>query len=51
MESYRCKHYKRKCEKMAPCCKKYYRCRLCHNEAVENGETDCQVEVMDRYAV
>jgi len=27
-----CSHYRRKCSLMAPCCKKMYSCRLCHDE-------------------
>ena len=27
-----CKHYKRKCKIVAPCCDKVFPCRLCHNE-------------------
>eukprot|EP00192_Tetraselmis_astigmatica_P000948 CAMPEP_0117679692 /NCGR_PEP_ID=MMETSP0804-20121206/17947_1 /TAXON_ID=1074897 /ORGANISM="Tetraselmis astigmatica, Strain CCMP880" /LENGTH=1249 /DNA_ID=CAMNT_0005489125 /DNA_START=485 /DNA_END=4234 /DNA_ORIENTATION=- len=38
-----CKHYKRNCALVAPCCNKVYHCRLCHDE-VENHK-------MDRYAV
>ncbi|XP_053386251.1 RING finger and CHY zinc finger domain-containing protein 1-like [Mercenaria mercenaria] len=28
-----CKHYQRKCCFIAPCCKKMYVCRLCHDES------------------
>lgn len=45
-----CKHYKRKCQLLAPCCDKYYTCRLCHDEAFEYNK-GCQVERMDRHAV
>lgn len=27
-----CKHYKRHCKIIAPCCKKTYHCQICHNE-------------------
>ena len=30
--SYGCKHYRRKCELLSPCCNSYYTCRLCHDE-------------------
>lgn len=30
---YGCKHYLRRCHIRAPCCKKIYTCRLCHDEA------------------
>jgi uncharacterized CHY-type Zn-finger protein len=29
---YVCKHYRRGCKIYAPCCKKYYSCRICHDE-------------------
>jgi len=38
-----CKHYKRKCEFVAPCCQKTYRCRFCHDEAEDH--------VLDGFAV
>ena len=38
-----CKHYKRNCYLVAPCCNKNVKCRLCHDE--ENNHK------MDRYAV
>lgn len=31
-----CSHYQNKCELFAPCCKMYYRCHHCHNEARES---------------
>lgn len=31
-----CKHYKRNCKLVAPCCNKVYPCRFCHDEANEN---------------
>lgn len=34
-----CKHYIKKCYILAECCKKFYVCRLCHNEN-ENHEID-----------
>jgi len=40
---YGCKHYKRKCLLQAPCCKKFYVCRVCHDEN-EN-------HTIDRFAV
>src|SRR3989304_10601924 len=30
-ESYGCKHYKRRCKIVAPCCNKIFSCRLCHD--------------------
>jgi len=27
-----CKHYKRKCQLLTPCCGKFYTCRFCHDE-------------------
>ncbi|KAK4536159.1 hypothetical protein CDCA_CDCA07G2184 [Cyanidium caldarium] len=38
-----CQHYARTCRLLAPCCKQYFTCRLCHDEARDH--------VMDRYAV
>jgi uncharacterized CHY-type Zn-finger protein len=32
MKRYVCKHYRRGCEIYAPCCEKYYSCRICHDE-------------------
>ncbi|XP_045159794.1 RING finger and CHY zinc finger domain-containing protein 1-like [Mercenaria mercenaria] len=34
-----CQHYARKCQFVSPCCKKYYACRVCHDEA-ESHEID-----------
>lgn len=31
-----CKHYKRKCKLIAPCCKQAFTCRLCHDEEVSS---------------
>jgi RING finger/CHY zinc finger protein 1 len=42
-----CSHYKRKCQIEAPCCKDFYWCRFCHNEAPKR----CKVDEMDRHAV
>ena len=28
-----CIHYQNKCEVEAPCCKEWYRCHHCHNDA------------------
>jgi RING finger/CHY zinc finger protein 1 len=32
-EPFNCKHYKRKCAIVSPCCGKVYPCRLCHNDS------------------
>jgi len=32
IDDYRCKHYKRKCKFVTPCCDGLYRCRFCHDE-------------------
>jgi zinc finger protein-like protein len=40
-----CRHYKRKCMLVAPCCKDAHVCRLCHDESVGGSHT------MNRYAV
>jgi len=34
-----CSHYQRKCSFMAPCCKKEFTCRFCHDDA-ENHKID-----------
>lgn len=34
-----CPHYRKKCKIVAPCCSKVYVCRLCHNEATDDGHT------------
>ena len=37
-----CKHYQRGCKLKAACCKQFFTCRLCHDEASDH--------TMDRYA-
>jgi len=52
MERRGCKHYQRRCEIQAPCCKLWYPCRLCHNEEYKGVKAPgCKVETMDRHAV
>ncbi|CAD8071341.1 unnamed protein product [Paramecium sonneborni] len=47
-----CTHYKRNCDKKAPCCGKFYPCRLCHDANYEGSSSDrCDTEIMDRYNV
>ncbi|XP_067677329.1 RING finger and CHY zinc finger domain-containing protein 1-like [Haliotis asinina] len=36
---YRCKHYRRNCKYIAPCCDQVYMCRICHDDK-ENHEMD-----------
>lgn len=43
--SFGCRHYKRNCMLVAPCCGTTTVCRLCHDEKTHDGHT------MDRYAV
>jgi iron-sulfur cluster repair protein YtfE (RIC family) len=38
-----CKHYRRKCKLIAPCCGRAYVCRLCHDDAVQ------EAHILDRY--
>jgi hypothetical protein len=38
-----CEHYLRECDILAPCCNKYYSCRLCHDDDEEN-EFDHKVD-------
>ena len=35
-----CEHYVRKCSFVAPCCKKIYPCRFCHDAAEEDHELE-----------
>ena len=52
MEANGCSHYPRKCKILAPCCKIWYPCRLCHNDQYKGPKAGgCQIEVMDRRAV
>ncbi|KAH3760721.1 RING finger and CHY zinc finger domain-containing protein 1 [Pelomyxa schiedti] len=52
-----CRHYRRNCELLAPCCGNWVSCRFCHNEGVADGTMmtragrSCGVEEMDRRAV
>merc|ERR1712241_1293867 len=34
---FRCKHYKRKCQFVTPCCESLYRCRFCHDEEQDHA--------------
>jgi RING finger and CHY zinc finger domain-containing protein 1 len=45
-----CKHYASFCEQKPICCDKYFACRRCHNEAVEN-DPSVVTHVMDRFKV
>jgi len=38
-----CQHYKRNCKILAPCCKQYFDCRLCHDAV--------QSHPIDRYSI
>ncbi|CAD8045758.1 unnamed protein product [Paramecium sonneborni] len=47
-----CPHYQRNCDKKAPCCGKFYPCRLCHDANYKGPKSDgCKTEIMDRYNV
>ncbi|CAK83265.1 unnamed protein product (macronuclear) [Paramecium tetraurelia] len=47
-----CPHYQRNCDKKAPCCGKFYPCRLCHDANYQGPNSDgCKTEIMDRYNV
>merc|ERR1719494_51994 len=39
VDGYFCKHYKRKCMFVTPCCNGLYRCRFCHDEAEDHTLT------------
>ena len=52
VESFGCKHYRRKCEIQAPCCEIWYGCRFCHNEEYKGPDgPGCQVQQMNRSEV
>jgi iron-sulfur cluster repair protein YtfE (RIC family) len=38
-----CKHYRRKCKLIAPCCGRAFVCRLCHDDALQ------EAHILDRY--
>ena len=43
-----CKHYRRKCDVLAPCCQRYFCCHMCHDEhfaANYNDADACSVEM------
>ena len=43
-----CKHYRRKCDVLAPCCQRYFCCHMCHDEhfAAHYADADaCSVEM------
>jgi len=42
-----CKHYRRGCRIISPCCNEIYTCRLCHAEAVLAGDLQ-KVHKLDR---
>jgi len=47
-----CRHYRRGCELLAPCCGEWFSCRVCHDEAKSERERDAKkAHVMDRRAV
>ncbi|QDZ18488.1 putative E3 ubiquitin-protein ligase [Chloropicon primus] len=49
--SYGCRHYRRKCALVAPCCGEVFTCRLCHDEAKDTLEMGKRAHTMDRKAV
>lgn len=38
MGEHGCKHYRRRCRMVAPCCGEVFWCRHCHNEAKTTNE-------------
>ena len=47
--AYGCKHYKRRCRLLSPCCGEWFACRFCHDD-VKCGETAAGHK-MDRHLV
>lgn len=37
-----CKHYKRNCKLLAPCCNKLYTCIRCHDELTDHSLDRCE---------
>lgn len=37
-----CKHYRRNCKLLAPCCKKLYTCIRCHDELTDHSMDRCE---------
>ena len=53
---YGCRHYRRRCKIVAPCCGVVFPCRFCHDEAQDKAgaaslRAMSQQHVIDRYAV
>ena len=53
---YGCKHYRRKCRIVAPCCNTVYTCRRCHDEDiseryVSSMDPDADNHKIDRYKI
>lgn len=47
-----CKHYRRRCSLVAPCCGEVFPCRVCHDEAKNEAEDDFKkAHTVDRHAV
>jgi hypothetical protein len=47
-----CDHYARKCRIVAPCCGEVFWCRLCHDAAKEDGETNPKLQhKINRYDI
>mmetsp|Transcript_10790 Transcript_10790/g.14059 ORF Transcript_10790/g.14059 Transcript_10790/m.14059 type:complete len:540 (+) Transcript_10790:274-1893(+) len=44
-----CKHYRRKCKILSPCCNQFFGCRLCHDEYFENSMDN--MHSIDRYLI
>lgn len=38
LKEHGCKHYRRRCRMVAPCCGEVFWCRHCHNEAKTTNE-------------
>jgi hypothetical protein len=50
-----CPHYDSKCRIVTPCCRKIYGCRVCHDETVEEQQSDATAALkhgpLDRFSI
>jgi RING finger/CHY zinc finger protein 1 len=51
LPEYGCKHYKRRCALLAPCCNEYFACRLCHDEVKDHVSMGKHAHTLDRKTV
>mmetsp|Transcript_70674 Transcript_70674/g.153471 ORF Transcript_70674/g.153471 Transcript_70674/m.153471 type:complete len:271 (-) Transcript_70674:148-960(-) len=46
-QSFGCRHYRRRCRIVAPCCGESFWCRHCHNDATSDGKNSHEMERTD----